>query len=267
MTRALLCTTLIAGLGLVGPAHAADEAARAAAKAKLEAGARLLDGGDYAQALERFEEAYRLVPSPKIFFNIGLAEVGLARNPDALRAFERFVAEAHDAAPSNLADARAQIDALLPKVAIVDVKCAEAGREIQIDGRSQGVTPLGAPIYLDPGRHQLVARGAAGTTPVLQDFGARAGNREVVTVLLPVVAGPAAAPPPASATPLAGAPAPAASVRAESPDAGGEARPLYRSPWLWAAVGAALVAGVVTVLVLRASPSYPDPTLGSHPGN
>jgi len=253
-TRAVLCSALVAGLlAFIRPAHAADDPAKTAAKAKLEEGARLLDGGDYAQALERFEEAHRLVPSPKIFFNIGLAQVGLARNPDALRAFERFVAEAKDAAANNVAEARAQIDALLPKVAIVDIQCGEVGREIVIDGRAYGGTPLAAPVYLDPGRHQLVARGGAGTTPVIQDFEASGGKRAAVTVLLPVAA-PAAT-------------AAATVVAAQSPSEKDEPRPLLRNPWLWAGVGAVVAAGVLTFLLLGSSTSYPDPTLGRYAGD
>ena len=49
-------------------AQAAEDDAKVAAKAKLTEGPRLMDAGDYAQALNDFEEAYKLVPSPKIFF-------------------------------------------------------------------------------------------------------------------------------------------------------------------------------------------------------
>ena len=52
---------------------------------------------DYRAALARFEEAYALVPSPKIHYDFGLAYVGLARPGEALAAFERFLAEAPDA--------------------------------------------------------------------------------------------------------------------------------------------------------------------------
>src|SRR4051812_3554944 len=70
----------------------AEEAdARAAAKAKVEQGAALLSHHDDARALAAFEEAYRIFPSPKIFFDIGLANVGLTHNPQALRAFQRFL--------------------------------------------------------------------------------------------------------------------------------------------------------------------------------
>jgi len=263
--RPLTCslTAALAGtIAMAGPARAEDENAKAQAKSKLEQGARLLESGDYAQALDRFQEAYRLVPSPKIFFNLGLAETGLARYPDALRSFERFVGEAHNATAANLAEAREQIAMLQKRVATIDVQCAESGLEIVIDGRSQGRTPLGAGIYLDPGAHQLVAQGAAGTPPRVQAFTAAAGARQSVIVLA-APGGAVAGPPPATTgagprvTLVGGGP--------ETAPPGESERPPASRRWIWgAAAGAVLVAGAIAGFLLFRSPSYPDPSLGRH---
>jgi serine/threonine-protein kinase len=79
---------------------AANDATRAAARGQLVDGVSALKRGDYQLALARFEQAYALVPSPKIHYDFGLAYVGLGRKADALAAFERFLAEAADA-PSD----------------------------------------------------------------------------------------------------------------------------------------------------------------------
>jgi len=228
-----------------------DEAtARAAAKAKVERGAALLSAHADAGALAEFEDAYRLFPSPKIFFDIGLANAGLGRNPDAVRAFQRFLIEATDASADSVARAKSQVQTLMPKVAVVDVVCPQAGREIIVDDRSVGRSPLAAPLYLDPGPHRLLAKTSETAPPSVVTFEVTGGARISVSVpaaSLPVV------PPPAPAVvplpPLVGQQPPAAPVE----------RPIYKKPWFWGAA-AMVVAAVGVTLLLTVGRSTKDPT-------
>ncbi|HEY7374707.1 MAG TPA: tetratricopeptide repeat protein [Polyangia bacterium] len=96
---------------------AAGDANREAARAKLVAGVDAMKRGDYQAALARFQEAYALVPSPKIHYDFGLAYVGLERPADALAAFERFLAEAPDAPPDKREKAASLIPGLRARVA------------------------------------------------------------------------------------------------------------------------------------------------------
>ena len=98
-------------------AVAAAEAARASARRKLVEGVDAMKRGDYPTALARFEEAYALVPSPKIHYDFGLAYVGLERPAEALSAFERFLAEAPDAPPDKREKAASLVSALRARVA------------------------------------------------------------------------------------------------------------------------------------------------------
>jgi hypothetical protein len=238
------------------PARSEGEALKAAAKSKLQEGARSLDAGDYAVALDKFEEAYRLVPSPKIFFNIGLADVGLARYPDALRAFERFVSEAKNASADNLAEARVQIENMRSKVALVDVECATKGVDIVIDGRSYGKTPLEQTIYLDPGQHRLLAQKAEGTSPTVQPFSAVGGTRQTVKVTL---LAPAPNPPPKPKIVM--------EKRREDQPSEDEG-PFYGRLWFWGVVAGVVAAGAVaTFVMINRSPSYPNASLGTYPGD
>src|SRR6188508_2315155 len=71
--RALIVWTLAAAaLASGGPARAeappANEAARSAARAKLVEGVDALGRGEHRLALDKFEQAYALVPSPKIHY-------------------------------------------------------------------------------------------------------------------------------------------------------------------------------------------------------
>jgi len=112
---------------------AASDASRAAARRKLVDGVDALKRGDYHAALARFEEAYALVPSPKIHYDFGLAYVGLERPAEALAAFERFIAEAPDAPPDKREKAASLISALRARVGETskrdDRKTAPAGTQ------------------------------------------------------------------------------------------------------------------------------------------
>ena len=64
-------------------------AAKSAAQVRLDEGTRSFEAGDYATALRKFEDAYRIFPSPKLWFNIGSSQRLLSRPVEALHAFER----------------------------------------------------------------------------------------------------------------------------------------------------------------------------------
>ena len=241
----------------------ADEAeSKTAARARLEKGADLLVSHAYSRALIEFEDAYRLFPSPKIFFDIGLANVGLERNPEALRAFQRFLIETTDASPETVTRAKVQIQALLPKVAIVDVASADAGLEIVVDDLSVGRTPLNAPLYLAPGQHRLVARASDSAAPAVKTFDARGGTRATVSV--PLVPKLVLAPPPASTGGTANAAAATVTPPlVESHAVSTGASPLYEKPWFWAvAAGAVAAAGVTLWLTVGRSTNDPTASLG-----
>jgi len=163
----------------IGLARAEAASAKAEAKAKLQKGAQLLQEGEFAQALAQFKDAYELVPSPKIFFNFGIAYAGLGRYSEALESFEKFTAEATDASPANLSEAKQQIDSLTGKVEKVTVTSDRDGASVSIDGRSYGLTPLAHPIYVDPGSHQLVVQD---DRPLLENFTAFAGKEATLVM-------------------------------------------------------------------------------------
>ena len=87
-----------------------------------------LKRGEHRVALDRFEEAYALVPSPKIHYDFGLAYLGLGRDADALSAFERFLAEAPDA-PADKRDKAARY------VAELRARVGTVGDAPGVDGR------------------------------------------------------------------------------------------------------------------------------------
>jgi len=213
----------------------ADTDGKSRAKAKLVEGGELLKQGEYKDALRRFQEAYELVPSPKIFYNFGLAYMNLGRATEAVEAFERFLDEATDATPNLRANAERLRSELLPKVATIVVRCETEGAAISVDGRAYGTTPRKVPIRLDPGPHSLVLEKAP-TPPFIRNLDVKAGERVVVEAKLEEPPRSVAVP----SQPLIVAP-PLAPVEPEKPS-------LWRS--LDGKMKAALGLGAVGVLAL-----------------
>lgn len=181
--------TVAAGIALAGggrPLAAAPRDPKAVAKLKLVEGARLLGQGEYDEALQRFQEAYASVPSPKIFYNFGLAYRGLGRNAEAIAAFDRFLGEASDAAPDKRADAERRRTELVKKVAIIEVSSDDEGAEIVVDGTSYGQTPRTTPIYLDSGNHLLSLR--KGGLQHVQRLTLERGQKQTIVINFPAPA-------------------------------------------------------------------------------
>jgi tetratricopeptide (TPR) repeat protein len=74
----------------------------------FNAGSAAYDSADYARALSEFQTAQKLRPSPAFDFNIGRCYDRLERVPEAIAAYERYVA--HE--PPDAAEARARIAVL-----------------------------------------------------------------------------------------------------------------------------------------------------------
>ena len=217
----------------------------------------LLKTGSYREALRLFKEAYALVASPLIFYDFGLAYVGMGDRPRALEAFDRFLAEAPDAPSDKRRKAEHHREELRAWVAIVEVEADVAAAELSVDRQGLGHVAFPRRLYVDPGSHEVVAHegGAtdAATTACL------AG--QTLTVALHLAAPPAVAVPSAGrATALptrdgasADESARAAAVAAlRSPPPTASAG--WARPWAWsaAAVGAVSVGvGIAFGLMAR----------------
>ena len=203
-----------------------DPAVRAAAKARLVEGVALLRQEQYAAALRKFDEAYALVPSPNVQYNRGLAFRGLGQNAAAIEAFEYFIASAAQPPAGTREQAQRHRDELRPRVARVVVTSELPGAELLVDGRARGFATAGRIVYLDPGSHELLARGRdAGSPSARAQVSASAGQELAVTLRLAPAAVAAAAPP------RAPAPAPAlASGSAQERDRAADAPPVSAAP-------------------------------------
>jgi len=125
-----LVSVLLVLLAQVAAPPGADPVAKAKAQAVLKEGTALYERGDFAAALDRFETAYGIFPSPKLQFNIGQADRSLGRPLEAVEAFEKFLAQVPDAAPELLSEARQSVVELRGKLGQVKIECATPGAEV-----------------------------------------------------------------------------------------------------------------------------------------
>jgi hypothetical protein len=165
-------------LAQTSPTNASPDA-RAKAKALLNEGSALYQSGDYAAALEKFQNAYATYASPKIWFNIGQANRDLGRYDESMAAFEKFLVGASEASVEALADARKAVAELKPKLGRLRIECQLPGAEVNIDGKVVGQAPLPDPVWVMPGRHQLTAI-ADGASPAVTTVNVVAGTESLV---------------------------------------------------------------------------------------
>jgi tetratricopeptide (TPR) repeat protein len=176
-----------AAIALVAALSAPSAAAppREEAKQLKDLGAQALERGDFAQALEYFDRAYRLYPSSRLRYNLGLAYDHLGRVPEAIDAFEGFLAEASPDAPSEAREhARARLKDLTARIARLQIVVDPPDADLRLDGRPLA-RPSGA-IRLLAGAHRLEAS-ATGRQPSTLELTLAAGESKELTLQLLVL--------------------------------------------------------------------------------
>jgi hypothetical protein len=184
-------TALALALVLVtaGAARAQSDGDKKQAQALQVDGVALMKKGDNKGALEKFDQAFKLVASPKILFNRGKAHRALGEDLEALSDFERFLDEAPYAPKESRDEARRAIDALRPKLAYLEFQVEDSGSAITVDGRDVGIAPLARPLVVSPGTHQIkVAK--SGMKDEVRSVSPIAGQKLRVVVKLVAVAEP-----------------------------------------------------------------------------
>lgn len=136
-------------------ARAQSDDAKKKAQALQVEGVRLLQKGDNRGALAKFNEAFALVQSPKIMFNMGKAYRALGDDVEALRAYDTFLDEAPYAPKASRAEAEREVQTLRPKLAYIEVEAEDSGSTVRIDGRDMGKAPLTRAVVVAPGAHEV----------------------------------------------------------------------------------------------------------------
>ena len=166
MRAALTCMFLLAA-GLV-PSVARGQVSTEISgmeksKEYFERGIILYKAGDYKGALENFLTSYDLRPHPKLKYNIGLCYLKLGYTARALNEWQGFISkEKYDIEP-EIADSLAEIMAtVVVTVGRLFVAVDVDGADVTVDGESFGESPLGRPVFVEPGKHVVTVTGPGG---------------------------------------------------------------------------------------------------------
>ncbi|MFO0728827.1 MAG: PEGA domain-containing protein [Myxococcota bacterium] len=269
------------------PALAQDDednadASRTQAGAFLKEGNALMDAKKYAEALQRFESAHHVFPSPKIFFSIAEAHDKLQAYARAAQYYQRFVDEADDAPEKLVARAKQRLAALEPYIGRISLSCEEDGVTVSIDGEEIGETPL-RPQWAKAGPHKVSGK-KAGFLPFETSVTVKVGEKKTVMLLVePSEEAPAPTPEPVaspepepSPTPVAVVPPPSSLVSSAEPQIVDKPTDVAAqrqsgeggvSGWLWVGLGAAAVAGAVVAIVLVTQTGNPFLPSGELPSS
>jgi outer membrane receptor for ferrienterochelin and colicins len=112
--------------------------------------------GDYEGALEHFFTSNRLVRNRNVLFNIGGTYEQLGRLPEAHRYY--YAALEGETNERTLADVRAAIARLAPRVAVLSVQSDPPGATLYLDRRDLGERGrAGVALALVPGTYRVIA--------------------------------------------------------------------------------------------------------------
>jgi len=163
----VLCVTaaLCLSNNLLGPnALAAEptqspnvEQRRAEAQEHFENGLRLANvEHDWKGALDEFLLSRSLFPRRSATRNAAIALRELGRYAEALDLYQTLFAEFADQMPADeQASAHNEESRLRQRVGGLELRDAQPGTAVNIDGRFRGLAPLATPIWLDLGGHTL----------------------------------------------------------------------------------------------------------------
>jgi hypothetical protein len=153
-----LTTTALASGATVASASPADSAL---ADALFRDGKALEAKGANVAACPKFVESYRLDPKVGTLLNMAACHEKIGKVGTAWGEFNEAAAEARAqktvARETYAKKHAAALEAKLSKVTFVTVDPADRDLTLQLDGKDLGSAPLGTPLPLDPGPHELVA--------------------------------------------------------------------------------------------------------------
>ena len=184
MSRALTLASL-AALASLAPAaaHAQTDAERAQAREAFQAGVEAFGAKRYEEALQSFQEAYRIAPHPSVRVNMANCYEQLGRPVEALDHFERFLIEADSATPAQRTEVRQAIERLRGQIGEVFFRVEPDGATVSIDDGQARTAPILDAVELPVGQHEVVVR-LEGHRTVTRTIDVAGGDRAEVRIVL-----------------------------------------------------------------------------------
>jgi hypothetical protein len=146
-----LIIALVVGVGLHAHADVASEA-----RFFDDAGRRAYGKGQYEQALESFQLAQEISPSPQLLYNIALCADLAGRRDMAFSLYTEYL-KGDDADAQRRQEAEGRAQRLRSKLALVEVASEPPGAAIYVDRKELGqfgVTPI--TLAVSEGEHHLL---------------------------------------------------------------------------------------------------------------
>jgi tetratricopeptide (TPR) repeat protein len=192
MTKIVACIALLVGTATLAFAQraptkpASPASAPDPVKVHFEQGVALYNDGNFSAALAEFEAAYALNPAPYILNNIGLAQKGLFRYPEAIATLQKYILESQNITAEQLRQTQRVIAEMQALLSPITFAVTPAGATLALDGHALGTTPLAAPVQIAAGSYTLeIAH--EGYETVRRDLTVAASTPQTVAVALNLV--------------------------------------------------------------------------------
>lgn len=224
------------------------------AEVLINEGIELRRAGQDAQALPKFEEAYRLAPTPRASAQWGLClqAVGRWSEADGLIS-EALKSKSDPWVAKNRATLKDSLEQVKQNVARVEVYGGPDGANVTVNGRNVGTYPLSAPAVVNAGNLDIEVT-KAGFKRGYRSMTIAGGHYERVLIRLEETE--VASKPMANLLPVndgTGTKAQDSGVAAHTGQTSSDDPAIYQRPWFWVAVGAVVVAGLLRLRFLRAA--------------
>lgn len=148
-----LAIALAARASFARDPSAADSAKKDEARTHFELGLTHFDSGEWAAALAEFKRSLELFPTRAAAKDAAICLKKEKRYDEALDMFESVARSFPDLSPVDRELVERETASLRPFVGALDVRSAEPGARVIVDGRERGTTPLTGPARVAVGSH------------------------------------------------------------------------------------------------------------------
>lgn len=162
------------------PSTPADAKKKTEATRLLAEGNALSNEGDYVEALEKFQIAYDVYPSPKLLLNIGTMLRQLGRNVEAAGVYEQYLRDP-EADPQQVENLTRTLDEIDSLVGHLRITVSPLDAAVSLDGKPLEVPAAGANVRVEPGTHKVAAE-KKGFPPALVTVSLGRGEKRVASL-------------------------------------------------------------------------------------
>lgn len=130
-----------------------DDARKADARQHFEAGLAHFDRSEWSAALAEFLRSRQIFPTRAATKNAAICLRKEGRFDEALEMYDALLRDFPDLSPADKQFAEKEIEELRGSIGTIEIRGAEPGADVVIDGRSRGTFPATAPLRVSAGSH------------------------------------------------------------------------------------------------------------------